>query len=210
MVVGFHYLEKKDARRRARAAGRPRGTFRLLLLGPLRAHVEYYKDHPESMAWRSATLHAIEAGRGRSGRTGAPGGGCDREGPSQDHAAAGRRVRCAAARERDPASQVLGLRLRAAEGAQGDLLRDRRQERRLLGDAAGFSEEGQGDRALQRHGDLRRQRHRLPALEIRPAGQGLLLPPVSDLRRRARTLGNHGRAGRPPASSSATARRSTT
>ena len=35
---------------------------------------------------------------------------------------------------------------------------------------------GQGDRALRRHGDLRRQGHRLPALEVRPARQGLPLP----------------------------------
>ena len=38
--------------------------------------------------------------------------------------------------------QVLGLGLRAAERAQGDLLRDRRQERRLLGDARASPEEG--------------------------------------------------------------------
>ena len=56
-------------------------------------------------------------------------------------------------------SEILHLKfwavvLRAAEGAQGDLLRDRRQERRLLGDAAGSRERGQGDRALRRHGRL--------------------------------------------------------
>ena len=64
VVVGFHYLEKKDV------AG-----VRALLADPavrfdyycwdLYAHTSsYYKDHPESMAWRSATLHAIEAGEG--------------------------------------------------------------------------------------------------------------------------------------------------
>ena len=64
VVVGFHYLEKKDL------AG-----VRALLADPavrfdyycwdLYAHTSsYYKDHPESMAWRSATLHAIEAGEG--------------------------------------------------------------------------------------------------------------------------------------------------
>ena len=100
-----------------------------------RARRSYYKDHPESlrMAQRDAARH--RSGRGRSRRTGAPGGRRHRQGAPGDHAAAGRGVRRAAARERDPAPEILGLGVRAAQGAQGDLLRDRRQERGLLGDA---------------------------------------------------------------------------
>ena len=96
---------------------------------------QYYKDHPEALAWRAETLHAIEVGRRRTGRTGASGRRCDRESASGDHAAAQHPVRRAAARKRDPASAILGRRLRTAERAQRDLFRNRRQEQRLLGDA---------------------------------------------------------------------------
>ena len=37
----------------------------------------------------------------------------------------------------------------------------------------------QGDRALERHGHVRREGHRLSALEVRAAGQGFLLPAVA-------------------------------
>ena len=47
----------------------------------------------------------------------------------------------------------------------------------------------EGHRPLERHGDLRRQGHREPVLEIRPARQGLLLPPV-------RAAGRSARCGR--------------
>ena len=57
-----------------------------------------------------------------------------------------------------------------------------------------FSDRGrrrgqQGDRALQRHRHLRRQGHRLPALEVRTAGQGFLLPPLDDLSGRHESCG---------------------
>ena len=75
VVVGFH-----TSNRRAPA------DVRALLADPavrfdyycwdLYARISsYYKDHPESLAWRTETLHAIEAGEGEAGRTGAPGGG---------------------------------------------------------------------------------------------------------------------------------------
>jgi arginyl-tRNA synthetase len=64
VVVGFHYLEKKSL-----------ADVQALLLDPavrfdyycwdLYAYTSsYYQDHPESLPWRSATLHAIEAGAG--------------------------------------------------------------------------------------------------------------------------------------------------
>jgi arginyl-tRNA synthetase len=64
VVVGFHYLQKKSL-----------GDVEALLADPavrfdyycwdLYAHTSsYYQDHPESLPWRSATLHAIEAGVG--------------------------------------------------------------------------------------------------------------------------------------------------
>ena len=65
----------------------------------------------------------------------------------------------------------------------------------LLADESGDRRQ-QGDRALERHGDLRRQGHRVSALEIRTAGQGFLLPAVDALRRRACALGHDGSADR--------------
>ena len=47
----------------------------------------------------------------------------------------------------------------------------------------------QGHRALERHRDVRRQGHRLSALEIRPARQGFLLSQVAHVSGRARSLG---------------------
>ena len=66
----------------------------------------------------------------------------------------------------------------------------------LLGDARGgvLDRRGigrqQSDRALERHGDVRRQGHRVSALEIRPARQGFLLPALLTLSRRARLVGH--------------------
>ena len=64
VVVGFHYLQKKTL-----------ADVRAMLTDPdvrfdhycwdLYAHTSsYYKDHPEALEWRRATLHAIEAGEG--------------------------------------------------------------------------------------------------------------------------------------------------
>ena len=70
----------------------------------------YYKDHPESLAWRSDTLHAIEAGEGEVAELAHLVADAIVQGAPGDHAAAGHRVRPAAARERDPAPEVLGRR----------------------------------------------------------------------------------------------------
>ena len=48
VVVGFHFLEKKIAGGRAGAARRPGGAVRLLLLGPVRAHLELLQGPPGS------------------------------------------------------------------------------------------------------------------------------------------------------------------
>jgi arginyl-tRNA synthetase len=75
----------------------------------------YYKEHPESLEWRSATLHAIEAGEGELAEMAHLVADAIVEGAPGHHAAAGRRVRRAAARERDPAPAILGLGVRAAQ-----------------------------------------------------------------------------------------------
>jgi arginyl-tRNA synthetase len=63
VVAGFHYLEHKSP-----------DDVRRLITGPRRfdyycwdlyARIsQHYKDNPDSLAWRRATLHAIEAGEG--------------------------------------------------------------------------------------------------------------------------------------------------
>jgi arginyl-tRNA synthetase len=86
VVVGFRYLENKTA-------------LRLLLLGPLRPDIELLQREPRraQVAQRDPARHG--SGRRRWGRTGAPGGGCHCGSAYRDHAAAGRGIRRAAARE---------------------------------------------------------------------------------------------------------------
>lgn len=62
VVVGFHYLERKSPAEVRELAARERFDY---LCWDLYAKISsYYKDHPESAAWRHETLHAIEAGEG--------------------------------------------------------------------------------------------------------------------------------------------------
>ncbi len=64
VVVGFHYLEHKTPADVRAMLADPAVRFDYYCWD-LYAHTSsYYKDHPESMAWRSATLHAIESGEG--------------------------------------------------------------------------------------------------------------------------------------------------
>src|SRR5260370_32830321 len=64
VVVGFHYLEKKSVADVQALLADPDVRFDYYCWD-LYAHTSsYYKDHPESLPWRSATLHAIEAGEG--------------------------------------------------------------------------------------------------------------------------------------------------
>jgi arginyl-tRNA synthetase len=64
VVVGFHYLEHKTAADVRAMLADPAVRFDYYCWD-LYAHTSsYYKDHAEALAWRSATLHAIEAGEG--------------------------------------------------------------------------------------------------------------------------------------------------
>ncbi|MDX2152791.1 MAG: arginine--tRNA ligase [Bryobacteraceae bacterium] len=68
VVVGFHFLEKKTADEVAQLASQPRFDY---LCWDLYARISsYYKEQPESAAWRGETLHAIEAGEGELARLG--------------------------------------------------------------------------------------------------------------------------------------------
>ena len=96
---------------RARADGGSRGPVRLLLLGPLRAHVDLLQGAPGIAGLAQPDAALDRGGRRRAGRNGAPGGRRHRGGAPGHHAAAGGGVRRAAAGERDPAPEVLGARL---------------------------------------------------------------------------------------------------
>jgi arginyl-tRNA synthetase len=62
VVAGFHFLEKKTP---AEVAELIAGTRFDYLCWDLYARTsQYYKDHPEALAWRAETLHSIEAGHG--------------------------------------------------------------------------------------------------------------------------------------------------
>jgi len=65
VVVGFHFLEKKTpAEVAALLDGAER--FDYLCWDVYARTSQHYKDHPEALAWRAETLHAIEAGEGES------------------------------------------------------------------------------------------------------------------------------------------------
>ena len=62
VVVGFHHLEGKTADEVKQLASEPRFDY---ICWDLYARISsHYKEHPESLAWRSETLHAIESGEG--------------------------------------------------------------------------------------------------------------------------------------------------
>jgi arginyl-tRNA synthetase len=64
VVVGFHYLEKKGVADVQALLADPAVRFDYYCWDLYARTSGYYKDHPESLPWRSATLHAIEAGEG--------------------------------------------------------------------------------------------------------------------------------------------------
>jgi arginyl-tRNA synthetase len=62
VVAGFHYLERRSLDEVQRLILEERFDY---LCWDLYARVSsYYKEHPEALAWRHETLHAIEAGEG--------------------------------------------------------------------------------------------------------------------------------------------------
>jgi len=68
VVVGFHFLEHKTTADVEALLADPAVRFDYYCWD-LYAHTSsYYKEQPESLAWRSETLHAIEAGEGELAR----------------------------------------------------------------------------------------------------------------------------------------------
>ena len=64
VVVGFHYLEQKSPADVGAMIADPGVRFDYYCWDLYARTSGYYKDHPESLAWRSETLHAIESGEG--------------------------------------------------------------------------------------------------------------------------------------------------
>jgi arginyl-tRNA synthetase len=64
VVVGFHFLEKKTAPEVRALIEDPSIRFDYLCWDLYAKTSQYYKDIPESLAWRAETLHSIEAGEG--------------------------------------------------------------------------------------------------------------------------------------------------
>jgi arginyl-tRNA synthetase len=64
VVVGFHFLEKKTIGDVRAYVDDPSVRFDYLCWDLYARISQYYKDVPESLAWRTETLHAVEAGEG--------------------------------------------------------------------------------------------------------------------------------------------------
>jgi arginyl-tRNA synthetase len=64
VVVGFHYLENQTPGDVKALLADPSVRFDYYCWDLYARTSSYYKDHPEALEWRSATLHAIEAGAG--------------------------------------------------------------------------------------------------------------------------------------------------
>jgi arginyl-tRNA synthetase len=64
VVVGFHFLEQKTTADVEALLANAAVRFDYYCWDLYARTSSYYKEHPESLAWRSQTLHAIEAGVG--------------------------------------------------------------------------------------------------------------------------------------------------
>ncbi len=64
VVVGFHFLEKKSLGEVKAYIDDPSVRFDYLCWDLYARISQYYKDVPESLAWRTETLHAVEGGEG--------------------------------------------------------------------------------------------------------------------------------------------------
>ncbi len=68
VVVGFHFLEQKTPADVEALLADPAVRFDYYCWDLYARTSSYYKEQPESLAWRSETLHAIEAGAGELAR----------------------------------------------------------------------------------------------------------------------------------------------
>ncbi len=141
-----------------------------------------YAARPETKAWRTETLHAIEDGGNETARIAA----AVSEAVAHAHLATMGRLGIAydlLPRESDILRKRFWTRaFELLKGSGAVVLENEGQACRLLGPAPrrigrvrGDGGAGQDPRALERHRDLHGQGHRVPALEVRPARRGLRL-----------------------------------
>jgi arginyl-tRNA synthetase len=64
VVAGFHFLDRKGPAEVSLLIADPSVRFDYLCWDLYARVSSHYKEHPESLAWRAKTLHAIEAGTG--------------------------------------------------------------------------------------------------------------------------------------------------
>ncbi len=64
VVAGFHHLEKQSLAEVTALITDPNSRFDYACWDLYARTSSYYKQHPESLAWRAETLHAIESGEG--------------------------------------------------------------------------------------------------------------------------------------------------
>ena len=66
VVAGFEHLEKLSAAQVSELIAHPERPFDYLCWDLYAKTSQYFKDNPDALAWRHATLHAIEAGEGET------------------------------------------------------------------------------------------------------------------------------------------------
>ena len=66
VVAGFEHLEKRNAAQVEELIANPHPPFDYLCWDLYARTSQYFKDHPDALAWRHSTLHAIEAGEGET------------------------------------------------------------------------------------------------------------------------------------------------
>ncbi len=66
VVAGFEHLERLNAAQVGELIARPKRPFDYLCWDLYAKTSQYFKDNPDALAWRHATLHAIEAGEGET------------------------------------------------------------------------------------------------------------------------------------------------
>ena len=169
VVVGFLHLEKKSRAEIEQLAAQPRFDY---YCWDLYARVsQWYEQDKQNLQMRLKTLHEIEAGRQRDGRDRRPDLDRGPAPPSRDHGPARHRVRLPAARERNPAPAFLGCGVRQVERIGRAVLRERGQEQRLLGDAAG----GNRENLTTQRAQMKPQRAQSQAMKLSEEDQKVIV-----------------------------------
>ena len=135
VVVGFLAIEKKSRAEIELLSRQSRFDYYCWDLYARVAH--WYAEDKQNLQARQQALHAIEEGNNESAAVADVISIAVLRRHLETMERLSYRVRLSAARERDSPPPFLGCSFHEAEGRRRPLLRDRRQEQGLLGDAAG-------------------------------------------------------------------------